>query len=91
MTIAGQIGLIPSQLALPSPPTFAREAILSLQHVRRILEVLQSKQTAGGGWEGWPEGMICWYARQGDLEAAKRIWAACQEEVSVGRLLVKRH
>ncbi|KAJ9126479.1 hypothetical protein QFC24_002222 [Naganishia onofrii] len=76
LTIAGQIGLIPPTLSLPSPQSFMEEAVLSLQHVRRILAVLRSTSTAGGGWEGWVEGVICWYARSKDLPLAKCAWTA---------------
>jgi hypothetical protein len=74
LTIAGQIGLIPPTLTLPSPQSFFEEAVLSLQHVRRIMAVLRSSSTAGGGWEGWVEGVICWYARTEDLSLAQSIW-----------------
>ncbi|KAJ9099957.1 hypothetical protein QFC21_003965 [Naganishia friedmannii] len=76
LTIAGQIGLIPPTLSLPSPQSFTEEAVLSLQHVRRILAVLRSTSTAGGGWEGWVEGVICWYARSQDSVLAKSAWKA---------------
>lgn len=74
LTIAGQIGLIPSSLMLPEPKSFTQEAVLALQHVRRILEVLRSKSTGGGGWKGWVEGVICWFVERKDLDIARSIW-----------------
>jgi diphthine-ammonia ligase len=38
--IAGQIGLIPNTLELPSPPSFADEAALSLRNLETIVSVL---------------------------------------------------
>lgn len=82
LTIAGQIGLIPPTLTLPSPRSFIEEAVLSLQHVRRIIAVLRSSSTAGGGWEGWVEDVICWYKRSGDLGLARSLWKAHASAVS---------
>lgn len=82
LTIAGQIGLIPPTLSLPSPQSFSEEAVLSLQHVRRIMAVLRSSLTAGGGWEGWVEGVICWYTRSKDLPSARSLWRSHASTVS---------
>ncbi|OBZ88025.1 Diphthine--ammonia ligase [Choanephora cucurbitarum] len=38
--IAGQIGLVPRTLELPSPPSFAEEAALSLRNLENIVSVL---------------------------------------------------
>lgn len=56
--------------------------MLSLQHVRRIIAVLRSSSTAGGGWEGWVEGVICWYKRSNDLPLARSLWKAHASTVS---------
>ncbi|ODN79369.1 hypothetical protein L202_03373 [Cryptococcus amylolentus CBS 6039] len=88
--LAGQIPLIPASLTLP-PPTqaplsaYPHQATLALQHVGRILGVMRSKNSTGGGWEGWVESVVGWWARTGgggDGEGvgvardAWRIWAA---------------
>ncbi|KAF9008948.1 hypothetical protein BDQ17DRAFT_1398065 [Cyathus striatus] len=56
--VSGQIGLIPSSLALPSPRSTARELALAMQHVYRIKTVLQS--ITGNNWTGFPQVMIYW-------------------------------
>ncbi|KAI0324962.1 hypothetical protein GY45DRAFT_1330987 [Cubamyces sp. BRFM 1775] len=58
--ISGQIGLIPSNLTLPSPQSLAFETALSFQHVHRVVEALKSN--SGGGWEGHYQGIVYWLA-----------------------------
>ncbi len=56
VSIAGQIGLIPCDLTFPLPRSFRMEAVLGLQHVRRICGALKGKEAIGGGWKvmvGW--------------------------------------
>ncbi|WWD21739.1 hypothetical protein CI109_106226 [Kwoniella shandongensis] len=65
--LAGQIPLIPASLTLPlpsAPPTspYPHQATLALQHVRKIVDVLRSKNSTGGGWEGWVESAVGWWA-----------------------------
>jgi diphthine-ammonia ligase len=36
MFVSGQIGLIPKNMTLPSPPSIAREIALALQHAERV-------------------------------------------------------
>lgn len=74
--IAGQIPLIPPTLLLPSKPATSRstsrselvcrnvqlQATLAMQHVRKIITVLRSPSQTGGGWEGWAEGCVAWWA-----------------------------
>ncbi len=56
ITIAGQIGLRPSDLSLPD--SFEEQAVLSLQHARRILRaVLEQSANAK---KHWVEGGVCW-------------------------------
>ncbi|KAH9821077.1 meiotically up-regulated gene 71 protein [Melampsora americana] len=64
--VAGQIGLIPSSLSLPAPTSFFQEAILSLQHVRRILETFPSTT--------YLEGMICFVTCPDHIGLAKMVW-----------------
>ncbi len=74
LSIAGQIGLIPSTLQLPTPQSFLTEAVLALQHVRRIVALVKSPDSTGGGWNGWLEGVICWFTRPCDLGTAREVW-----------------
>ncbi|KAI0750773.1 hypothetical protein C8Q80DRAFT_1268091 [Daedaleopsis nitida] len=60
--ISGQIGLIPSSLALPSRQSLALEAALSFQHVHRVVEAL--KNNSGGGWAGHMQGIVYWLAHK---------------------------
>lgn len=64
--VAGQIGLIPSTLTLPSPPSFLKEAVLSLQHARRILATFPNPQ--------WIEGIVCYLKDAAYLEQARMVW-----------------
>ncbi|GAA5935526.1 hypothetical protein JCM1841_003703 [Sporobolomyces salmonicolor] len=80
--IAGQIPLVPRSLTLPSPPDFALEVALSLQHVRRV-----AKAASEARWEGWSQGGICWLADGiGESEWRRRVrgartgWEAFEEE-----------
>lgn len=68
--IAGQIGLQPRDLALPSPPSFAQEAALSTQHVRKIVKAM--REGTGGGFSGWLESCVCWISGPASTFGAKR-------------------
>jgi diphthine-ammonia ligase len=68
--VAGQIGLIPPTLSLPDPPSFAMEAALSSQHVRRIVQAVQ--EGTGGGFTGWMESCVCWISGPPDTFNVKR-------------------
>lgn len=86
--IAGQIPLIPASLTLPLVPAYPKsayphQATLALQHVGRIVQALRSRNATGGGWEGWVEGGVGWWAKSGDgksgdgvgvVRDAWRIW-----------------
>ncbi|MBW0470339.1 hypothetical protein O181_010054 [Austropuccinia psidii MF-1] len=64
--VAGQIGLIPASLTLPTPPSFLQEAVLSLQHTRRILATFRTP------W--WVEGAICYMSDISNLAQARMVW-----------------
>lgn len=80
--VAGQIGLIPATLSLPSPPSFAMEAALSSQHERRIVRAVQ--EGTGGGFDARMESCICWVsgpppsfqAKVQAVRAAWKVWMA---------------
>lgn len=90
--IAGQIPLQPPSLTFaPYPPTpaspYPHQAALALQHVERIIDVLRNPNSTGGGWTGWVESCVCWWARPSGLgsegpEVAQKAWKAWAEEVS---------
>ncbi|RXK37738.1 hypothetical protein M231_04987 [Tremella mesenterica] len=64
--LAGQIPLLPASLTIPihqsSHSPYALQSVLALRHVRRVLTLLRDKSSTGGGWEGWCELAICWWA-----------------------------
>ncbi|RDB22801.1 Diphthine--ammonia ligase [Hypsizygus marmoreus] len=68
--ISGQIGLIPSQLSLPSPWSLATETALACQHVARVVNVLSS---SGGGWKGHAQAALYWVSDISDLVHVKRV------------------
>lgn len=112
--MAGQIPLVPASLTLPpSPPSsspasdalsaspYPYQSLLALQHVERILEVLRSKESTGGGWTGWGESGVGWWAAEaadaqaeagaevGEAEmggwAVRQAWTIWADEVSISR------
>lgn len=64
------------------------QAALALQHVRRIVAALRSGSSTGGGWEGWTEGVIGWWAEPRDVSAdeavdvLKAVWSEHADRVS---------
>lgn len=84
--ISGQIGMIPSTLQLPSPPSFPREAALSFQHASRILKALQDMY--GATWSTKIQGLICWLVSQTDVSVAQKFDKALSTYVSVPTIFV---
>lgn len=93
ISVAGQIGLLSTDLTLPggsslpkSAEHLSEEVVLSLQHARRILRVVQEARAEKG--LGWVEGCLCWLdaeaSRAGDgrgkssglLRASRAAWNA---------------
>ena len=91
--VAGQIPLLPASLTLPVPPEddispYAQQAVLALQHVEEIIRVLRSKNTTGGGWDGWGEGCIGWWTKKdgagsNGIQVVRQAWAAWAKTVSL--------
>ncbi|KAG6830832.1 hypothetical protein H0H92_014484 [Tricholoma furcatifolium] len=75
--ISGQIGLIPPQLALPSPLSLATETALACQHVSRVTDVLRS--TSGLGWTGHTQLALYWFADTSNLLRVKSVIRASTE------------
>ncbi|KAG5648944.1 hypothetical protein DXG03_000293 [Asterophora parasitica] len=69
--ISGQIGLIPSQLALPYPRSLPSETALASQHISRITDVL--RRDSGLGWPGNSQLELYWFANTQDLLHVKRV------------------
>ena len=67
--ISGQIGLISSQLTMPST-SLAMEVALSSQHVSRITAAL--RECAGGGWEGHTMLNTYWFRSSCSLSHLKQ-------------------
>jgi diphthine-ammonia ligase len=67
--ISGQIGLIPSELVIPSPRSFSSEFALASQHVARVTTALQ--ENSGGGWDGHSQLTINWLVDSDDLTRCK--------------------
>ncbi|KAA1069561.1 hypothetical protein PGT21_028129 [Puccinia graminis f. sp. tritici] len=64
--VSGQIGLVPATLTLPVPRSFMEEAVLSLQHARRILATFPGPQ--------WIESIVCYLTEISHLEQARMVW-----------------
>lgn len=93
-TLAGQIPLIPETLDIYAEPTSSPDeqdvisALLSLQHVRRIMDVMGDSAKGGAGWkdDGFIEGVIGWYVGGARVEYIVRcVWARFAERVSLLR------
>ncbi|BEI85929.1 hypothetical protein CcaverHIS002_0602160 [Cutaneotrichosporon cavernicola] len=87
--VAGQIALQPASLTLAPYPAetspYGHQAALALQHVRHIVEVLRSPTSSGGGWYGWIESCVAWWARPKGCGAegpdvSRAAWRAWAEE-----------
>lgn len=91
--LAGQIPLIPASLTLPRAPAlpkspYPHQATLALQHVGRIVQALKSRNATGGGWEGWVEGGVGWWAKCGGgegVQVTRDAWRIWTRRVSVSR------
>lgn len=87
MTIAGQIPLLPRTLTFKTPRDVIFDAVLALQHVRRIIEVMGDSRKGGAGWigRGWIEGVVGWYVGDETVERTMRaVWDEFAERVSPG-------
>jgi diphthine-ammonia ligase len=82
--VSGQIGLVPSNNALPSPRSLALEMALSTRHVRRVSGVM--KDSSAIGWDGVTQGAIFWLVNANHLMPIQR-GAAAFEMVSCVTIL----
>ncbi|KAI9466868.1 hypothetical protein BJY52DRAFT_1110889 [Lactarius psammicola] len=62
--ISGQIGLIPSSLALPFPRSLATEIPLVSQHADRVVHALLSNNNTGDGREGHAQMILYWLTQE---------------------------
>jgi hypothetical protein len=88
LTIAGQIPLLPRTLTFSEPGDILFDAILALQHVRRIIEVMGDSSKGGAGWvnRGWIEGVVGWYVGGREVERIIRaVWTEFASRVSCVR------
>ncbi|KAK4683546.1 diphthine-ammonia ligase, partial [Tremellales sp. Uapishka_1] len=74
LSLAGVIPLIPASLTLPPNSSYGFQSTLALQHIRRIIAVLKSKDSTGGGWDGWGESCVGWYVGDG-AAVVRKAWA----------------
>ncbi|KAF9464425.1 hypothetical protein BDZ94DRAFT_1297190 [Collybia nuda] len=84
--ISGQIGLIPGNLALPSPPSLAMEFALASQHIARITEAIRSG--SGGGWVGHTQATLYWLADTNHLIQIKEALSIMPEYLSAPMLFL---
>ncbi|KAI0774189.1 hypothetical protein C8Q74DRAFT_1201149 [Fomes fomentarius] len=84
--ISGQIGMIPSSLALPAPRSLALEAALAFQHVHRVVDAL--KNNSGGGWPGRTQGVVYWLVNEEDIPPIRVASAQHTEDRSAPTLFV---
>jgi len=84
--MSGQIGLMPSCLTLPSPPSLAMETALSFQHVERIKNAL--KAGSGGGWNGFAQVVLYWLANSSDIVHVKQASMIYEMEAGVPTLFI---
>ncbi|KAJ3909884.1 hypothetical protein F5879DRAFT_931597 [Lentinula edodes] len=82
LLISGQIGLLPSSIALPSPRSLATETALAIQHADRVVAALRN------GWEGHTQMAIYWLSEVAYINAVRKaIDVYDRDKVSV-KLLV---
>ncbi len=80
MFVSGQIGLIPSSLAIPFPQSLATEIPLVSQHADRVVEALLSNNNAGDGRGGHAQMVLYWLTQERHVSYA--ITAAQSLDVS---------
>jgi len=68
--LSGQIGMQPSNLALPSPPSLALETALACQHVSRVLGALQDH--SAGTWKGHTQLALYWLQERQHLPSVRQ-------------------
>ncbi|TRM67665.1 hypothetical protein BD626DRAFT_479464 [Schizophyllum amplum] len=68
--VSGQIGLIPSSLALPHPQDLAMETALCFQHSARVVDAVNAN--SGGGWEGQMQSAVYWLVNGRDARHVNR-------------------
>ncbi|KAL0067559.1 hypothetical protein AAF712_005274 [Marasmius tenuissimus] len=78
--ISGQIGLVPSSVALPDPRSLALEMALSTQHVSRVVDVLKNS------WEGYNQGAIYWLDEPMNLHAIRTASRLCGRDEAAVKL-----
>jgi diphthine-ammonia ligase len=79
--ISGQIGLIPSSMALPEPRKLATETALCFQHTHRIADALRAS-TGGGAWAGCAQLALYWLARPEDIAPVRVACLAAEVSAS---------
>jgi len=77
--ISGQIGLFPSSLTIPSPPSLPLEAALACQHAARVVKALRSQW--GDVWSGHTQLALYWLSNANDLP---RVQDPCSETEDAG-------
>ena len=65
--MSGQIGLIPRNLTLPSPPSLATETALASQHVQRVTRALCDP----GKWGSYSQLTLYWLQNASDIPAVR--------------------
>ncbi|KAL0949412.1 hypothetical protein HGRIS_009473 [Hohenbuehelia grisea] len=76
--ISGQIGLIPSKLAMPSPQSLALETALACQHAKRVIDGLRGTMTH---WAETTQCNIYWIAAGQDVNTVKQIHTVITEKL----------
>ncbi|THV08413.1 hypothetical protein K435DRAFT_832898 [Dendrothele bispora CBS 962.96] len=64
--VSGQIGLIPSSITMPLPPSLSTEVALSMQHAQRVIEALHN------GWDGHVQTAIYWLSDVDNLDIVRK-------------------
>lgn len=76
--ISGQIGLIPSSMTLPTPPSIKLETALCFQHCTRVLNAL--REGPGGGWVGHVQAALYWVSSPESLYYARQAHGLVKEQ-----------
>lgn len=84
--VSGQIGMQPSNLALPNPPRFSLEMALSFQHAHRILSAM-SAMYGSNEWRTKVHCAICWLVEDTYVPVVQKL-AEILPEASIATLTV---
>lgn len=79
MFVSGQIGLVPSSMTFPSPPSLARETALAFQHADRVAAATMDTLGLSSRYRPYTELSILWTTDPKAVSGVCRAWSKLRE------------